>query len=185
MGLISSKANKINLCHLISIFLLYSQNIKIAVYQYTWMYRETDNKTDDLESFVTFSTVNWLQLVNRKVNKHSRSLDYIFFYIINFQVSEFGILGQIISSALSTVSLPACFMPSLSLTCCDLLATVTFFPLISLLQSTPNTAAKVIFLVHDSDHVESSLSPSGGFLSHYSTRSNFSSAILRLCKSLP
>lgn len=64
-------------------------------------------------------------------------------------------------------SVPVCFIPSLSLTCCDLLATVTFFPLISVLQSTPNTAAKVIFLVHDSDHVKSSLSPSGGFLSHF------------------
>jgi len=68
---------------------------------------------------------------------------------------------------------------------CDLLATVTFFSLISLLQSTPNTAAKVIYLVHHSDHVKSFLSPSGGLLSHYITRSNFSSAISRLCRSLP
>lgn len=78
---------------------------------------------------------------------------------------------------------PPYFTPSLSLTCCDLLATVTFFCLISLLQSTLNTVTKVIFLVHHSDHVKSCHYPSGGFLSHYSTRSNFSSAISSLCKS--
>lgn len=76
-----------------------------------------------------------------------------------------------------------CFMPSLLLSCRDLLAIVTFLPLISLLESNGNTVDKVIFLVHHSDHVTSCLGLSGGFLSHYTTRSNFSSSISRLHKS--
>lgn len=78
---------------------------------------------------------------------------------------------------------PPCFMPSLLLSCHDLLAIVTFLPLISLLESIRNTVDKVIFLVHHSDHVTSCLSLSGGFLSHYTARSNFSSSISRLHKS--
>lgn len=102
-------------------------------------------------------------------------------------MSSFGLHRHLFPSTVFSVIhlffFPPCFMPSLLLSCHDLLAIVTFLPLISLLESTRNTVDKVIFLVHRSDHLTSRLSLSGGFLSHYTTRSNFSSSISRLHKS--
>lgn len=134
---------------------------------------------------MTFTTASQMQHADRIVNKHSRNLQNLSIQwnlefhrnSSTFKCPNLDSVGQIIyifspftvSSAIHLFFLP-CFMLSLSLICCDLLATITFLPRISLFQSTQNTVAKVIFLVHHSGCVILCLSLSGGFLSHYTTR---------------
>lgn len=78
-----------------------------------------------------------------------------FFFLKHHQLLNVQISVTWPNNILSSSTVPSSvhlyfvrFTPSLFFILCNLSATVTFFPLISLLQSTPNTVDKVIFLVH-------------------------------------